>query len=236
MASFSVINVATKPLDTSNWICKDSKPPALTKEQKEKLGNYEQLIKTTPIQPVPEDTDMDAAIQESVPWTEVKRKNQISATNKTEKQETEPMQLEEKDLTMKKVKVTFAIRVPKDPTTFAPAKLHLEALHEIHKFDESMIVLDHLGKAKVNFESSLSDTQYKDLFNPVEKRIGRSTGWISISHDICLTSKASDAKEKNLSILEKEQNLHVHQPKTWPRALRRNRSPFRSESRLHLER
>jgi hypothetical protein len=53
---------------------------------------------------------MDAAIQELVPMTEVKRKNQISATIKTEKQETEPMQLKEKDLTMKMVKVTFAIK------------------------------------------------------------------------------------------------------------------------------
>jgi hypothetical protein len=160
MASFLVIKDATKPLDTSNWIATDSKPPALTKEHKMVLGNYKHLVKTTPEQPVPEEMDIKWAIQESVPWTKVKRKN--SNTPPVETKDKEPMQEEEQELSMKKVKVTFAVRVPKDTTNFSPAKLHLEALHEIHKFNGSLIVFDHSGEAKVNFETSMTDMQYKE--------------------------------------------------------------------------
>jgi hypothetical protein len=84
--------------------------------------------------------DVDKAIQESVPWTEVKRKNNNAISSETTKDEIEPNKSDDQELTMKKVKVTFAVRVPKDMKDFSPAKLHIEALHEIHKFDESMIV------------------------------------------------------------------------------------------------
>jgi hypothetical protein len=116
-------------------------------------------VRKTPLQPVPEDMDVDKAIQESVPWTEVKRKSQNTSAEETKQDEIKLMQEDELELTMKKVKVTFAVRVPKDTTNFSPAKLHLEALHEIHKFDESLIVFDYCGKSKVNFETAVTDTQ-----------------------------------------------------------------------------
>jgi hypothetical protein len=214
-----VIKDATKPLDTSNWIATDSKPPAITKEQKTALGNYEHLVKTTPAQPVPEDMDVERAIQESVPWTEVKRKNSNTPPAEAKDDEVKPMQEEEQELSMKKVKVTFAVRVPKDTTNFSPAKLHLKAPHEIHKFDKSLIVFNHFGEAKVNFETPMTDTQYKETFHPVEKRIGHAPGWISISHEIYLTRKAFECKEKifasgvpytgNLHFTEVELNVYL---------------------------
>jgi hypothetical protein len=211
MASFSVIKDATKPLDTSTWIATDHKTTVLTKEQKTVLGKYEHLVKINTEQPVPEDMDVERAIQESVPWTEVKRKNYISPSAEA-LNEAKPMQEGEQELSMKKVKVTFAVRVPKDTTNFSPAKLHIGALHEIHKFDGSLIVFNHSGEAKVNFETSMSDTQYKENFQPVEKRIGRVPGWISITHEIYLTNKASECKEAIFSYLKKNKIfLYINQ-------------------------
>jgi hypothetical protein len=212
MASFSVITDVTKPLDTSNWFANNTKPPALTRAQKEALGNYENLVKATPAQPVPEDMDVDKAIQESVPWTEVKRKNQNPTTLDTTNMDTNN-QSDDLDHTMKKVKVAFAVRVPKDTTDFSPAKLHLEALHEIHKCDESLIVFNFSGKVKVNFETAMTDNQYKETFQPVEKRIGRNPGWISISHEIYSTTKASECKEKIFPYLKKNKIFLYINPK-----------------------
>jgi hypothetical protein len=213
MASFSVIMDATKPLNTSNWIATDSKPLALTKEQKAALGNYEQLTKSNPkVQPVPEDMDVERAIQESVPWTEVKRKISNSQSVDEKLEEVQSMKEEEQELSMKKVKVTFAVRVPKDTSNFSPAKLHIEALHEIHKFDESLIVFNHSGERKVNFETSMTDLQYKETFHPVEKRIGRNPGWISITHEIYITNKASECKEAIFPYLKKNKIfLYINQ-------------------------
>jgi hypothetical protein len=202
MASFSVITDVTKPLDTSNWIATDKKPPALTNEQKKALGNYEQLVRKTPLQPVPEDMDVDAAIQESVPWTEVKHKTQSLTIEKTK---------ETDDMSMKKVKVTFAIRVPKDTANFSPAKLHLDALHEMHKFDESLIVFNSEGDKKINIKKPMLD--YKETFKPVEKRVGRGTGWISISHVILMTRKASECKEAIFPFLKKNKFFVYINPK-----------------------
>jgi hypothetical protein len=107
---------------------------------------------------------------------------------------------------------TFAVRVPKDTTNFSPAKLHIEALHEIHKHDESIIVFDYSGKEKVNFEIAMTDTKYKETFHPVEKRIGRNPGWISISHEIFLTIKTSECKEKIFPFLKKNKIfLYINQ-------------------------
>jgi hypothetical protein len=114
---------------------------------------------------------------------------------------------------MKKVKVTFAVRVPKDTTNFSPAKLHLEALHEIHKIDDSLIVFNFSGEVKVNFETSMSDAQYKEFFHPLEKRIGRIPGWISISHEVYLTRKASECKEQIFPFLKKNKIFLYINPK-----------------------
>jgi hypothetical protein len=153
-------------------------------------------IAESPGEMVPEDMDVEMAIQESVPWTKVKCKNQTSTSAEEKKDEQKTTKVKEQDLAMKKVKVTLAIRVPKETTNFSLAKLHLEALHEIHKFDESLIVFNHAGNAKINFETAMTDTQYKENFQPVEKQVGRGPGWIGISHEIFLTSKASECKEK----------------------------------------
>jgi hypothetical protein len=80
--------------------------------------------------------------------------------------------LETHESTMNKVKVTFAIRVPKDMTNFAPAKMHIDALHEIHKHDKTTMIFNSSGDTKINVKEPMSDTKYKELFNPVEKQIG----------------------------------------------------------------
>jgi hypothetical protein len=71
--------------------------------------------------------------------------------------------------TMQKVRVTMTIRAPKDTKEFTPAKIHTDILHEIHKFDETLLVFNSKGDIKVNIKAPLSETRYKDLFKPVEK-------------------------------------------------------------------
>jgi hypothetical protein len=100
MASLSVIKDATKPLNTSNWISSDRKPTARKQEQEEAIKNHENLAKSTSAQPVPEDMDVDAAIQESIPWTEVKHQKKNNS-------DADPPDILES--TLKKVKVTINI-------------------------------------------------------------------------------------------------------------------------------
>jgi hypothetical protein len=204
MASLSVIKDATKPLDTSNWISSDRKPPASKLEQEESIKNHEKGTKSTSAQPVPEDMDVDAAIQESIPWTEVKHQKRLISDGE------QPDILES---TLKKVKVTINIRVPKDTENFSPAKLHIDTLHAIHKHDESAIFFNSSGDKKVNIKASLNQTQYKDLFKPVEKRVGRGPVTISISHEICITCKASDLKESIFPHLKKNKIFLYFNPK-----------------------
>jgi hypothetical protein len=114
---------------------------------------------------------------------------------------------------MNKVKVTFAIRVPKDTTSFAPAKMHLDTLHEIHKHDESLMVFNTARDTKINAEEPMSDMKYKEMFNPVEKRIGRGPGWIRISHVIFLSGKAADCKEAIFPYLKRNKIFMYINPK-----------------------
>jgi hypothetical protein len=106
------------------------------------------------------DTPISKVLEESTPWTEVNRK-------KESKVETSEIM----ESTLKKVKVTFTIRVPKDTTNFSPAKLHVDTLHEMHKYDESMIVFNNQGDTKVNIEANLTEAKYKETFHPMEKRV-----------------------------------------------------------------
>jgi hypothetical protein len=101
--------------------------------------------------------------------------------------------------------------VPKDTVNFSPAKLHLDALHEMHKFDESLIVFNSEGDKKINIEKPMLD--YKETFKPVEKRVGRGTGWISISHVILMTRKASECKEAIFPFLKKNKVFVYINPK-----------------------
>jgi hypothetical protein len=121
--------------------------------------------------------------------------------------------LETHESTMNKIKVTFAIRVPKDMTNFAPAKMHIDTLHEIHKHDETTMIFNSSGDTNINVEEPMSDTKYKELFNPVEKRIGRGPGWISISHIIYLSGKAADCKEAIFPFLKKNKIFLYINPK-----------------------
>jgi hypothetical protein len=204
MASLSVIKDATKPLDTSNWISSDRKPPAKATEKEKAQNSHETSEKSANANPVPEDMDVDAAIQESIPWTEVKHQKKNSSNE-------EPTPTLE--TTLKKVKVTINIRAPRDLDQFSPAKLHIDTLHAIHKHDESAIFFNHSGDKKVNIEAGLNQTQYKDTFKPVEKRVGRGPTTISISHDICITSKASDIKEAIFPYLKKNKVFLYFNPK-----------------------
>jgi hypothetical protein len=150
-----------------------------------------------------DDTPIAKVLEESTPWTEVNRKKEAKVESP-----------EIVELSLKKVRVTITIRVPKDTANFSPAKLHVDTLHEIHKFDESLIIFNNDGDKKVNIEANLTDAKYKETFNPVEKRIGRgSVSSISMSHDICISSKAADIKEAIFPFLKKNKIFIYFNPK-----------------------
>jgi hypothetical protein len=71
MASVSVVNDITRPIDTSNWTAFDKRKDRMTKEQKEAVKEIGKIVGSTT---APEDMDVDSAIQESMPWHEVKGK------------------------------------------------------------------------------------------------------------------------------------------------------------------
>jgi hypothetical protein len=140
---------------------------------------------------------------EEQPWTTVTRKKDVQAKNP-----------ESVKSMMKKVRLTLTIRAPKDTSEFSPAKLHIETLHEIHKFDETLMVFNTTGDTRVNIESSISEGRYKELFQPVEKCLGRGpSSTISISHDIFLTGKANDCKEAIFPFLKKNKIFIYFNPK-----------------------
>jgi hypothetical protein len=163
MASFSTINDVTKPVDFSNVIPQGINNAATSKNQREAMKAIGAMVSNS-ASSVPEDTEMeiDKAIQESMPWTEVK--------NKKDGKIEEP---ECADSTMKKVRVTLTIRSSKN-NDFNPAKLHIDTLHELHKFDESLIVFNTTGDNKVNIESSISESRYKELFKPMRTKTANS--------------------------------------------------------------
>jgi hypothetical protein len=149
-----------------------------------------------------DDTPIAKVLEESTPWTEVTRKKEAKVESP-----------EIVELALKKVKITITIRVPKDTANFSPAKLHVDTLHEIHKFDESLIIFNNDGDKKVNIEANMTDAKYKETFNPVEKRIGRGPISISMSHDICISSKAADIKEAIFPFLKKNMIFIYLNPK-----------------------
>jgi Holliday junction resolvase RusA-like endonuclease len=161
--------------------------------------------------------DVDTAIQESIPWQEVKNRKASPVTaivdNDSDNQTTKENSIEIPESTLKKVKVTINIRVPKDTEGFSPAKMHIETLHEIHKFDESAIFLNSEGAKQVNIEANIPAKQYKEIFKPMEKRIGRGPTSISISHDICITRKAAEIKEDIFPYLKKNKIFLYFNPK-----------------------
>jgi hypothetical protein len=203
MASLSFITDVTKPLDTSNRINRDRNNNALTKEQLEAMKATEKLNSNL-VRSVPADSTMelDDAIQESMPWTKV--------TNKKEDKAEDNKNI---NSTMKKVRVTFTIRSSKN-SDFNPAKLHVDTLHESHKFDDSLIVFNTNGDHKVNIKSAISELCYKEIFKPMEKAHSNGIVTVSISHYIYLTEKAGKCKEAIFPFIKKNKIFIYFNPKT----------------------
>jgi hypothetical protein len=198
----------------------------LTTEQRTAMEEIENIAESNPAaKTVPAEMDLDHAIQESMPWKEV-----------TRKKDGKDMAVDKVDMTMKKVHVTLSIRTQPDASTFSPAKLHIDTLHEMHKFDESLIVFNANGDTKINIESSMSETGYKETFRPIEKSTSRGPSSISISHDIYLTAKANDCKEAIFPFLKKKSNLHVLESETRLGTFLCNWHSFWSKSRFYLAR
>jgi hypothetical protein len=202
MASFSTINDITKPVDFGNVIPHGTDSAAMSKNQREAMKSIGEAVSNSATSD-PEDTvmEIDKAIQESMPWTEVK--------NKKDGKIEEP---ECTDSTMKKVRVTLTIRSTKN-SDFNPAKLHIDTLHEMHKFDESLIVFNTTGDTKINIESSISESRYKELFKPMEKAHKNGQFTVSISHYVYLTEKASACKEAIFPFIKKNKVFVYFNPK-----------------------
>jgi hypothetical protein len=222
MASLTTLTDITKPLDTSGWIPKNWKNNPLTKEQKAVMEiidkDRKELLKTieeskSASSQAPADSNMqiDNVFQESMPWTKVINKKDGN-TEKIGYNNSSDMEIT--DSTMKKIKVTWTIRTPKDTSNFSPAKLHLDTLHKIHKFDDTMIAFNTSGNTRINIEAPMPEARYKDLFKPVEKRNGRGDlSSISISHEIFLTGKTNECKEAIFPYLKKNKIFLYFNPK-----------------------
>jgi hypothetical protein len=152
---------------------------------------------------VPDDMTIDPKDTDEQPWTTVTRKKDAQVEKP-----------ESAESTMKKVRLTLTIRAPKDTSSFSPAKLHIETLHEIHKFDDTLLVFNTTGDTRINIESPISEARYKEIFQPVEKRLGRGpSSTISISHNIFLTGKANECKEAIFPFLKKNKIFIYFNPK-----------------------
>jgi hypothetical protein len=136
-----------------------------------------------------------------MPWTKVtNRKDGKVETN------------EDRDSTMKKVQVTLTIRSSKN-NDFNPAKLHIDMLHELHKFDDSLIIFNTTGDSKVNIESPILESHYKKLFKPMEKAHNSGIVTVSISHYILLTENAGRCKEAIFPFIKKNKIFIYFNPK-----------------------
>lgn len=213
MATINVINDVTKPLDTSNWLNVPKKASGSKERLKEAIAKKLEARMESLKKPDSEAMDVDKAKSVTAMETEPNGMVEDKWIEVTRKKGHKTDAPEEIDSAMKKVRMTITIRPPKDATTFSPAKLHLDTLHELHKVDESLLVFNANGDERVNIESNLSEARYKDTFKPVEKRLGRGPAMISISHDVCLTSKASDCKEAIFPFLKKNRIFIYFNPK-----------------------
>jgi hypothetical protein len=208
MASLSLVNDITKPINTNNWFPFDKDKRTPTKEQMEVLKTIEKKENNTNrSNPVDTAMEIDNVIQESMPWIQVTNKKDSYVENKDNMDTT-------MDSTMKKVRVTMTIRAPKDTSNFSPAKLHIDTLHEMHKFDDTLLVFNTSGDTKVNIKAPITETRYKDLFKPVEKYHGRiALSTVSIAHDIYMTGKTNECKEAIFPFLKKNKIFMYFNPK-----------------------
>lgn len=202
MASFTTLTNTTKPMDTSGWIPARTIP--LTKAQKDAMEMFSNMEADS--EGASDEKRMAAKAgetQSNGTWTTV--------TNKKGAKTDSPGVIKS---TMKKVKVSLTIRTPKDTSDFSPAKLHIDTLHEIHKFDETLLVFNSSGDTRINIESTMSEARYKETFKPVEKRQGNNNiSNISISHDIYLTGKANECKEAIFPFLKRNKIFIYFNPK-----------------------
>jgi hypothetical protein len=183
MATVPVVNDVTQPLNTSNWVNFDKKKDAMTKEQLEALKDFVKSIeKSTP----PEDMDVEAAIQESMPWTEVKNKKETPDINKKPSFNSKAKaKLDAMKSAMKKTKLSIVIRIPNDaPDDYSVAETHFATIREISKQDSNLIVLDSKGNNQVNIHKSFGPDKYKEAFQPREKNFNNGTVQVSIAHYI----------------------------------------------------
>jgi hypothetical protein len=76
-----------------------------------------------------------------------------------------------------------------------------------------LIVFDTSGDSKINIESSISETRYKEAFKPVEKKHNNGIITISISHYILLTENAGKCKEAIFPFIKKNKIFIYFNPK-----------------------
>jgi hypothetical protein len=219
MASFSTMTDITKPIETGGWTQLPWKKDSLTMEQSsfmEAVANME----------VDSDGVQDERMaSDNGEWKIVTKKGNKDSNPEAIKS------------TMKKVKVTVMIRAPRNTSEFPPAKLHIDTLHEIHKFDDTLLVFNLSGDTRVNIEAPMSEARYKETFKPVEKRQGNnSVSTVSIAHDMYLTGKANECKEAIFPFLKKNKIFLYFNPKPGLEHFHGNRCPLRPKSRLHMER
>jgi hypothetical protein len=202
MVSLLFITDITKPLEISNWIPHNKNNKEMTEEQLEAMKRIKTMDPTLARSALANTgMELDDALQESMPWTKV-----------TNKKEGNTESSNNMDSTMKKVRVTLTIRSTKN-NEFNPAKLHIDMLHKLHKFDESLIVFNTTGDKKVNIESLISATRYKELFKPMEKAHNKGIVTVSILHYIFLTEKPGSCKEAIFPFLKKNKIFIYFNPK-----------------------
>jgi hypothetical protein len=200
MAFLSVTNDITKPMNFGNGPGANVLTHSMKKEERAMMKQVEKAIMSTE---GPHSMDIDQTANENEDWTKVSRKKDSKAIAN------DPV-----PMSMKKVRMTLSIRQPLDPSKpFSPAKLHINTLHEIHKFDESLIVANSVGDKRINIESEMMETKYKENFKPVEKHFGRGPSTVSISHDIYMTGKANECKEAIFPFLKKNRIFIYFNPK-----------------------
>jgi hypothetical protein len=147
MASFSTITDITKPIETGGWTQLPWKKDSLTMEHRsfmEAVANME--------------VDSDGAQDERMAsdngdWKIVTKKGNKDSNPEVIKS------------TLKKVKVMVMIRAPKNTSESSPAKLHIDTLHDIHKFDDTLLVFNSSGDSRVNIKAPMSEARYKETFN-----------------------------------------------------------------------
>jgi hypothetical protein len=201
MASLTTLTDITKPIDTSGWIPTSWKNDPLTKEQKAALEKIKDMEVESEAKPNEKRMTAGAGGQnDGDNWTKVTNK-------KSNKAGTSAIM----ESTIKKVKVTVTICAPKDTSNFSPAKLHIDTLHEIHKCDDSLLVINASGDTKVNIEALMSEARYKKHINLLKSV--KETALAPLAYLMNLTGKTNEYKEAIFPFLKKNKIFLYFNPK-----------------------